>query len=268
MRTICSAACATGGSRSGIPKSRAASSTARRRDGSLDVSYLRQRLALCRGQMAAVFASRRMPGTALILKRRQVRSSSAATGASGRPVCHGRNLSGRGARGRAGMMEMIVPPMTLLVFQRPACARPSRVTFVHSTSESEETAGDRAMTNQDGAKPNTHQAIAGLRQRHAEARHVEPRAVLRRRARHRGGRGVRRHLRDGLRPAGAAGAGGGTSSPTGPPIRASDVATHSGLRGGDGPQPRPAHQRPHTARLGACSRELMTFDDPRNASRV
>lgn len=94
------------------------------KSGALDVSYLRQRLALCRGQMAAVFASRRMPGTVLLLK-------------GDKPLkfrCHrqrqvvlyatdGTYLD-EALAGERGWMEMIVPPMTLLVFQRPSVCPP------------------------------------------------------------------------------------------------------------------------------------------------
>lgn len=99
------------------------------RSGSLDVSYLRQRLALCRGQMAAVFASRRMPGTVLVLK-------------GDKPLkfrCHRQRQVVLYARdgtyldealaGERGWMEMIVSPMTLLVFQRPNMCPPFAGTF-------------------------------------------------------------------------------------------------------------------------------------------
>ena len=94
------------------------------RDGALDVSYLRQRLALCRGQMAAVFASRRIPGTVLLLKgdkplkfrchrQRQVVLYATDGGYLDEALASER-----------GWMEMNVPPMTLLVFQRPGVCPP------------------------------------------------------------------------------------------------------------------------------------------------
>ena len=99
----------------------AASSTARRGTARW-TSYLRQRLR--RGQMAAVFASRRMPGTALILK-------------GDKPLkfrCHRQRqvvlyatdggYLDEALAGERGWMEMIVPPMTLLVFQRPGVCPP------------------------------------------------------------------------------------------------------------------------------------------------
>ncbi len=88
------------------------------RSGAFDMSYLRQRLALCRGQMTAVFASRRMPDSVLVVK-------------GDKPLkfrCHERRQAVLYATdgacldeviaGERGWTEMTVPAMTLLVFPR------------------------------------------------------------------------------------------------------------------------------------------------------
>jgi amidophosphoribosyltransferase len=94
------------------------------RTGSLDVRYLQQRLALCRGEMSAVAVSRRMPGQVIILKgnkplafryhaRRQV-------------VLYATDAShlDEALTGERGWTQMIVPPMTLLVFDRTHVTTP------------------------------------------------------------------------------------------------------------------------------------------------
>lgn len=99
------------------------------RTGALDVPYLRKRLALCRGQMAAVFASRRMPDMILVLK-------------GDKPLkfrCHMRrqvvlyatdgSYLDEVLAGERGWMEMIVPEMTLLVFQRASVCAPFSGSF-------------------------------------------------------------------------------------------------------------------------------------------
>lgn len=95
----------------------------------LDAPYLRKRLALCRGQMTAVFASKRMPDSVLVLK-------------GDKPLkfrCHERKqvvlYATDGAyldeiiEGERGWMEMIVPAMTLLVFQRANVCAPFTGSF-------------------------------------------------------------------------------------------------------------------------------------------
>ena len=94
------------------------------RTGALDVPYLQKRLALCRGQMAAVFASRRMPDTVLVLK-------------GNNPLnfrCHARrqlvlyatddSCLNEVLTDERGWTKMIVPAMTLLVFQRANVCAP------------------------------------------------------------------------------------------------------------------------------------------------
>ncbi len=95
------------------------------RTGRLDVSYLRKRLALCCGQMSAVFASRRIPESVLVLK-------------GDKPLkfrCHMRRqvvlyasddyyLDEALGDESGNWKEMIVPAMTLLVFQRANVCTP------------------------------------------------------------------------------------------------------------------------------------------------
>ena len=95
------------------------------RTGTLDLSYLRQRLALCRGEMSAVAVSRRMPGEVIILKgnkplafrfhvKRQVVLY----------ATEGAHLDAAIA-GERGWAQMVVPPMRLLVLNRNNVTAPA-----------------------------------------------------------------------------------------------------------------------------------------------
>jgi hypothetical protein len=95
------------------------------RTGALNLSYLRQRLALCRGDMSAVAVSRRMPGEVIILK-------------GNKPLafrCHakrqivlyatdGLHLD-EALAGQRGWVEMFIPPMRLLIFNRTNVTAPA-----------------------------------------------------------------------------------------------------------------------------------------------
>lgn len=94
------------------------------RTGSLNLSYLRQRLALCRGEMSAVAISRRMPGDVVILK-------------GNKPLafrCHAKRQIvlyatdalhlDEAIAGQRGWVEMVMPPMRLLAFNRTDVTTP------------------------------------------------------------------------------------------------------------------------------------------------
>lgn len=97
--------------------------------GTIDVPYLRERLALCRGQMSAAFGSKKIPASVLVLK-------------GDKPLkfrCHMRrqvvlyatdgSFIDEALAGERGWMEMIVPAMTLLVFERANVCAPFTVPF-------------------------------------------------------------------------------------------------------------------------------------------
>ena len=95
------------------------------RTGTLNLSYFRKRLALCRGEMSAVAVSRRMPGEVIILKGNKPLAF--RYHAKRQIVLYATDgwYLDEALAGERGLSQMIVPPMTLLVFNRANVCAPA-----------------------------------------------------------------------------------------------------------------------------------------------